>query len=249
MIKRLSSSFVSMRYFLFLLLIHNFVFATTIYGDIYDGDTLDQLQDVLITITDENDNVVVQKMFEESYSLDVGEGNYTLRAYHFRNGSLALYSERAFEAKTDDVGIDLVLIPYELQALVPGFTAPPIPAETAGMDGGAAPIPFLEAGLVLLGVAALAAIYLLYPKKKTDKKERADSLATEVENPTELDGDCKAVMKILGENEGRMVQKELRDILKWSEAKMSLVVSELEMDGHVRKIRKGRENIIKLANR
>jgi len=43
---------------------------------------------------------------------------------------------------------------------------------------------------------------------------------------------------------GRMTQKEIRKHINLSEAKISLVIAELEDSGKIKKIKKGRGNIL-----
>ncbi len=94
--------------------------------------------------------------------------------------------------------------------------------------------------IYLLGVLLIAALALFILIKKY---LRFGSL---LGAKKELGQDEMAVLKIIKENEGRMEQKTLRDILRYSESKMSLLLTELEVTGYVKRFKKGRENIIKL---
>ncbi len=60
----------------------------------------------------------------------------------------------------------------------------------------------------------------------------------------ELPDDLKEVIDIIVKNDGRITQKELRTKVKHSEAKVSLMISDLESRGLVRKFKKGRGNVI-----
>lgn len=62
-------------------------------------------------------------------------------------------------------------------------------------------------------------------------------------DPT-LPPDCRDVLTIMEKNGGRITQLELRKLLPYSEAKVSLIVSDLENRGIVKKIKKGRGNIL-----
>jgi len=64
-----------------------------------------------------------------------------------------------------------------------------------------------------------------------------------------LDEDEKKVIEALEANEGRVLQRELRQQLKFSETKMSLLLDELEIKRIIKRIKKGRGNIIKLVKR
>lgn len=238
-----------MRLLLAILLIHTLVHATTITGDIYDGDSMKQLDKTLITIEDNNGNIVVQKIFNQRYELEIPEGNYTLRAYHYVNGTLEQYTDHKFQTCEENMEFDLILIPYELQALVPGFEAPPTPdpEKNTGDVGIDKELIGIILSIAFFGIGILV-MYLYVFKMKKEPVHKQETSSTKHKKQDELlDEDCKKVLKILKENEGRMIQKEIRDILNFSETKMSLIISELEIAGYIKKIKKGRENILKLV--
>lgn len=60
-----------------------------------------------------------------------------------------------------------------------------------------------------------------------------------------LDADAQNVLKALDSFEGRSTQKELRQTLKFSDAKLSLILTELEQLGRIKKFKRGRANIVK----
>jgi uncharacterized membrane protein len=59
-----------------------------------------------------------------------------------------------------------------------------------------------------------------------------------------LPEDCRQVLAIIEKNDGRITQLDLRKMLPYSEAKVSLIVSDLENRGLVKKIKKGRGNVL-----
>lgn len=63
----------------------------------------------------------------------------------------------------------------------------------------------------------------------------------------ELLSDDDRVLKLLEENGGRMKQVNIVDETEWSKSKVSMLLSEMEDDGAISKLRVGRENIISLA--
>ena len=64
-----------------------------------------------------------------------------------------------------------------------------------------------------------------------------------------LDDELKNVLEIIKANGGRTTQKEIRKQIPLSEAKISLMVAELEHKGFIEKIKKGRGNIIVLKKK
>jgi len=56
--------------------------------------------------------------------------------------------------------------------------------------------------------------------------------------------DRDLVLGILNDNDGRMKQTRIVDATDWSKSKVSMVLSEMEDEGDITKLRVGRENII-----
>ena len=59
--------------------------------------------------------------------------------------------------------------------------------------------------------------------------------------------DQELIVHILESNEGRMKQAKIVDETGWSKSKVSMLLSEMEDDGDISKLRMGRENIISLS--
>ncbi|KAB3547228.1 MAG: MarR family transcriptional regulator, partial [ANME-2 cluster archaeon] len=63
-----------------------------------------------------------------------------------------------------------------------------------------------------------------------------------------IPSDLQEVLSIIREHEGRITQKDLRMRLNCSEAKASLMVTDLEDRGLVKKVKRGRGNVIILTD-
>ncbi|GIU69679.1 MAG: hypothetical protein KatS3mg002_0915 [Candidatus Woesearchaeota archaeon] len=74
---------------------------------------------------------------------------------------------------------------------------------------------------------------------KTDSNIKENNSSNEQENNT-LES---KLMNIIKEH-SRITQKEIRKMLPYSEAKISLLITQLESEGKIKKIKKGRGNII-----
>ena len=72
---------------------------------------------------------------------------------------------------------------------------------------------------------------------------QADAEPAEPEQLT----DQELIVDILESNEGRMKQAKIVDETGWSKSKVSMLLSEMEDDGSISKLRVGRENIISLS--
>ena len=85
--------------------------------------------------------------------------------------------------------------------------------------------------------AIIIGILILFILKR--RKPKIEAKEKEPER-TDLDN----LIKIIKDNGGRITQKELRKHFPLSEAKVSLMITELESKGKIEKIKKGRGNII-----
>jgi uncharacterized membrane protein len=81
------------------------------------------------------------------------------------------------------------------------------------------------------------------PSKAEEHKEEKKE-----EHPQDTALDLGTVLKIIKEEGGRTTQKDIRKKIPLSEAKVSLMISELEAKGKIEKIKKGRGNIIILKS-
>ncbi len=115
-----------------------------------------------------------------------------------------------------EVRFDLILFPeFELPEEVPE-----IPSEQD-----------YSVVALLLSFAGIVAIYAF---KRISLKPKEELLPE----------DLKAVIEVIKANGGRITQKELRKRLGFSEAKMSLIIADLERRGVIEKVKKGRGNVI-----
>lgn len=88
--------------------------------------------------------------------------------------------------------------------------------------------PYIIGLLIILMIGIL--VFLKY-KKKPEKEEV-------------LDKDLDYIVNLIKKEDGRIVQRDLVHKTGLSEAKISLMITDLESKGIIRKIKKGRANII-----
>ena len=81
----------------------------------------------------------------------------------------------------------------------------------------------------------------------TDTASATDTSEEPAVPDEELLTDSDRVRKLLEENGGRMKQVDIVDSTDWSKSKVSMLLSDMEEDGDISKLRVGRENIISLA--
>jgi|SRR3989338_2732506 len=206
----------------FLLIISN-VGAAKIHGEVYDIG-LNLVKNVVVEVNTNPKQIIVSK--DGSYSFEVPMGNYNIKASYTKNGILEAFDEEQINvAKDGDYVLDLILIP----SLNDGgeFENITISDVDYGTVGNGLAVAFVFVVIVI----AIFVYFLFFKKKKEFKEENADEFA---EN----------VLKIIKENDGRITQKDIRKKINLSEAKISLVISQLEHEGKIKKIKKGRGNII-----
>jgi len=123
----------------------------------------------------------------------------------------------------------------------------------------------LSMALVVLVLLGLGTGVAWYAGVLPGSREQADDTAPE--EPTSVDGldadtvepetaektqqellsDEDRVLQLLEEHGGRMKQVHIVEQTDWSKSKVSMLLSDMEEDGEISKLRVGRENIISLA--
>jgi uncharacterized membrane protein len=93
---------------------------------------------------------------------------------------------------------------------------------------------------VLIPIILVMGVFLILIFKLNTKlmKKEIDKEIQEEED------DLKKIISLLKKNNGRLTQKQIRAELPYSEAKISLMIAELEEKGKVKKIKRGRGNIL-----
>ena len=210
---------------LFSLLIINNVSAATIHGSVYDI-SLNKVKDIIIEI----DSVPVQRFISNdgSYSFELSNGNYRITAKVLPNTKIA---EESININSDgsfniDLFIDINIPESELlNDINEDYTKDLSIKENSNN--------IIKAlGILIIFIIIL---YGFFYHKKKSKETETDDISLEV-------------IKIIKSGGGRITQKDLRKHFPLSEAKISLVISELESKGMLKKIKKGRGNIIILNN-
>lgn len=213
-----------------LLLILPAAYAATLEGNVYDIE-LSKVEKAVITINTTPKQVFVA--WQGSYSLEVPPGSYQLVAEEkVRNITYSKTTEQIDVVDPEGTyHLDFILFP-ELngEEELPELELDILP-ETKEKEK-----PWLLWGGIALVVLGL--FYLLL--RKFRKEETKIETKTE-QIPDELD----ELLAFIRRQGGRVTQKDIRKQFPSSEAKISLMISELEAKGKVEKIKKGRGNIIK----
>ena len=218
------------------LLIASPVLAATIHGGIYDF-SLNKIGNVGVEINTAPKQFYVSK--NGTYSFIVPIGFYEVKAQHYDRGLLVSSTSENITVKdSGDYILDLVLFPIinEEELLEDEIK---VPAKS-----------YLNENIFFVfSIVFLIVLFLIYfyNKKKIIKKEKPKEVEEEkkiVEPDFYGENILEKILEIIKEEGGRTTQKEIRKKVPLSEAKISLMIAELEASGKIKKIKKGRGNII-----
>jgi uncharacterized membrane protein len=240
--------------------------SSVVHGSVYEWSTFDTLHNAEVTVNSVPQQVMVSKNGSYSFNLEIGA--YSIVARSGGNATDALYSREnvTITQEGGDYVIDLILFPstdfsdldlFE-ENVTPIATEEPVDVPTAQ------PQPQSLGFIVLLAIVAIvllggAGAFLLLRKRKAPPAKPRQAPPIEPIEPEEpkkpplapgasadatLPDDLREVIRIIEKNGGRITQLDLRKALPYSEAKVSLMITDLENRGIVKKIKKGRGNVI-----
>jgi len=222
------------------LLIFVFIFssytaeATTLHGNIYDFD-LNIVKNSIIIVDSEPKQTIVAK--EGEYSFTLNPGSYIVTAFVVDGNEItAKAEEKIVISQEGDFVLDLIVFPSfgDLEELLNQSDLEVVePFEEQEF-------PYWIFLIFVILILAVIGYKKFYRKKEEKKKED--------EKKNEEDESAKITAFIQKEG-GRVNQKDIRKQSNLSEAKISLLISELESKGLVKKIKKGRGNIIVLEKK
>ena len=213
------------------------VFGATIQGMVYDF-SLEPLDKVVLEV-----NTLPLQTFvltNGSYTLELPLGNYTFQAHQ---GDL--YTEQSVFISQEGVyTVDLILFPtFSEEATLEEepLDLTPLTSESQ--------LATLFLFFFVVGLLIFLFLVLHYHKKDSQLDEGSlednslEKKPLEEQTPLLSDSYGQKALAYL-QQEQRTTQKDLRTYLNLSEAKVSLLVTELEHKGIIEKIKKGRSNII-----
>ncbi len=215
-----------------LLIISALSTAGFVHGDIYRSD----LQPLNHTVIRIEGPFTYQMVTEKgNYSIFLPEGNFTVTASSSDDsGNTIFLASDQIKVGTQDQRLDLVL------------------NRASSVWDYSLPIAII---LVLIAVFIWANRFWNHPSKIKEQISSEPANEIQTSEPPEkiqtnpvrpaLDRDAKTVLSALDSSEGRSTQKELRETLNFSDAKMSLILSELESSGYIKRFKRGRGNVIR----
>lgn len=199
------------------------VFSAKIEGTTYDL-SLEKIEDTIVEIDTSPPQRQVAK--EGRYLFNINPGEYTIRAVYNKDQIDELSAtEKIKITQEGKFTLDLIMLP-SLEEEITDPDLEILETKTSSIKY------FIITILILLIIFIIFAV-----KRKKIKK-------TETQEGSEED--VKKVISFIKSKQGRATQKELRKEFPLSEAKISLILTELEHKGKIEKIKKGRGNIIVL---
>ena len=246
--------------------------AAVVHGTTYEWSTFGVLENTIVEVNSTPPQVLVAS--SGSYTFDLPEGSYTIRAEYYKGNLLEHCAEEEITIIGDgDFVLDLLMFPPMEDEYLYGdinFSEDIFDYEEFHKDEKDSTALFYAIGIFLV-LAIVSALFLWKRGKKGSGSEdySCEPLEPEPEPETETEvleepaepeelehvdieskipSDLQEVLSIIRNHEGRIAQKDLRTRLNCSEAKASLMITDLEDRGLVKKVKKGRGNVIILAD-
>ena len=235
--------------------------AAKIYGTVYDTSLLPVDKAIVEINTQPKQTYVTQ---DGKYSFNVPIGNYVIQAEAIINGDSYTDNQTLSIQDDGEYILDLILFPdigedlddlnFDLE---PGIDTAPVKS-------------YIWIWIIVIVALVLIIGFFIFSKRNKNKgqkkeakeenkeiiKEKEESEAKAKEAKAKEAKDKETIKDILDEDEElnkiynmikqakRITQKDIRKQTGLSEAKISLVISQLESEGKIRKIKKGRTNVI-----
>lgn len=206
--------------------------AAVLHGTVYDIE-LNELNNVIVEVDSTPHQRFVSK--DGVYTFNLLPGNYTITANYTDGLDSFTVDEKVQISDDGDYVFDMFIFPSldnEAQDMLDSSDIVEIDDDV--LNG----TEELAGWIAVIGVLAflLAAAYLIFkPKKSTGVDKTNEDLP---------DKDLNNMIELIRKEGGRITQKQLRKQIPMSEAKISLMVSDLEHKGTIKKVKKGRGNLI-----
>jgi len=230
--------------------------AAKVYGNIYEWSDFEKpLKNVIVEIEENATRLQYKVSSDGAYSFNITPGSYILRAKYYINNILELSGEEKLQIdKSDEYrNLDLLLFPptdsdYEYLGDI---------NLSGELDVKEPDVANYIVVIVIVLLIVFILLYFLWKKKGKlvileqieDPEESPGNTTIPIENRTrELPDDLRELYDMILKKGGRTTQKEVRKDAKYGEAKVSLMLADLEDRGLIKKIKKGRSNIIIAEN-
>lgn len=220
-------------------LFSNIAIAANVHGNIYDL-SLRKASGAKVEVNTTPEQILIST--DGSYSFDIPNGFYTIKAELRQDGVAASESRNISISQEGKYIIDLILFP--------SFNEEDDISKELELSFPEAENRIFVPLIITLFLAILAiVISVIFKGKKENVKVSGEKANTEEKGKKEDDSYLDKVIEVIKKEGGRATQKEIRKQIPVSEAKISLMIAELEHKGIIKKIKRGRGNIIVLENK
>ena len=227
--------------------------AAKVYGSIYEWSDFEKpLKNVIVEVEENSTRVQYKVSVDGTYFFNVSPGRYVIKAKLYNETNILEFSgeekiniSQPYESRN----LDLILFPpidSELEYL--GDINLTGEIETNDTD-------YMNYIIIISAALIIILIIIFYiRKKKTKTIPKIDEpallpLEDKNVNRDNLPDDLRELYDIILKKGGRTTQKDLRKEVIYGEAKVSLMIADLEDRGLIKKIKKGRSNIIIAENK
>lgn len=215
------------------------VHGASISGEIYDIELNKVTEAILEISTTPAQRIVVT---DGSYNVELGQGTYTVYAkYNIGDEEFAAV-EQIIVAEEGNYVYDLILFPdlSEDEEII-NSVENDFDVDSAPLNGSPMSYPIL-----VFIIALLICTLLYFAIKFIIDHYKRNRMRLEEMPTSELDEELEKMLAFIKKEKGRVTQRDLRNEFPLSEAKISLMITDLERHGKVQKIKKGRGNVILL---
>jgi len=228
--------------------------AANVYGSIYDFSDFEKpLKNVIVEVQENSTRLQYKVSGDGTYFFNVSPGRYVIKAKFYNDNNILEFSgeENINIGQPDESrNLDLILFPpidSEFEYLGDINLTGEIETNQTDYTNYIIIIP------TALIVISIIIIIFYIRKKKSKNISKIEPALSEVKTANnigkELPDDLRELYDIILKKGGRTTQKDLRKEVIYGEAKVSLMIADLEDRGLLKKIKKGRSNIIIAENK
>jgi len=229
--------------------------GSVLHGKLYDWSTFARLDAVIVEIN----TTPRQKFIAENgeYAFNVPKGSYAIEARYYKDNVLEYFAEENITLpENGDFVLDIIMFPALFEEALFEYNESEITVDETLFKGvGEEKRTIISAPFSIAAVMLIIVILIAFYAKKMTEKEKHEAAKGEEKKIAEEDlhepqiaqempGDLNELVDMILQEGGRTTQHELREKLRCSEAKLSLMLADLEDRGIIKKIKKGRGNII-----
>lgn len=245
--------------------------AVEIRGELYEWGNYKILQNTIVNINSTPEQSIVAT--NGTYNFDVEPGVYNISASYYGENNLAYYNEEKINLiDNESYVLDIVLFPVVSMKLQNESINNTIKSSETNKKTFSGIVLLSDILVILIAIGVIRLIWFKHKKEKfEDNRDNLESikigeLSDNLELNEEIDDlveqeeyddeipkgpispELEEIIEVIRSHGGRMTQKDLRGRIKYSEAKVSLMLFELEKRGIIQKFKKGRGNVILLVD-